>query len=301
MVNDFQSTCAVVTPTIGRPELERAILSVRAQTYPCRHYVFVDGVQYADAVRPLQQKYPEVVFVFLPFNTGAGGWCNSRIIAAASCLLGEDILCFLDDDNWYLPEHVAALAKLLAGNRDLDFAYSLRSFYDTDGSLICDDHWESLGFYRHGLNSVGLSVELNGKPFREKLGIQQRLLVDTNCYAFRRDAAVSLAPVWLIDGRSNDANVFRAVLDKRLKGSCSGCFSVCYVADYRKMFPATWIETFDKEGCSEQMKMDFLGRILQKLSDTNAQAYLNQKSNLPWLESGAVLQGEESVVSAKTV
>ena len=36
-------TVAVVTSTIGRPELALAIKSVQNQTYPCKHYVFVDG------------------------------------------------------------------------------------------------------------------------------------------------------------------------------------------------------------------------------------------------------------------
>ena len=55
---------AVITTTIGRKTLEKAILSVRSQTYPCKHYVFVDGKQYWANVEPLLKKYPEVIFTF---------------------------------------------------------------------------------------------------------------------------------------------------------------------------------------------------------------------------------------------
>ncbi|HHF4949445.1 TPA: hypothetical protein ACPO3J_000702 [Haemophilus influenzae] len=41
--NQNNKTVAVVTSTIGRPELSLAIKSVQNQTYPCKHYVFVDG------------------------------------------------------------------------------------------------------------------------------------------------------------------------------------------------------------------------------------------------------------------
>ena len=37
-------TVAVVTATTGRVELQQAIDSVARQTYPCRHYIFFDGV-----------------------------------------------------------------------------------------------------------------------------------------------------------------------------------------------------------------------------------------------------------------
>ncbi|MDK4683680.1 glycosyltransferase [Kingella negevensis] len=63
-------TVAIITATIGRAELERAIQSVAAQTHPCTHYVFVDGKQHAAAARPILERYPHVKAVYLPVNTG---------------------------------------------------------------------------------------------------------------------------------------------------------------------------------------------------------------------------------------
>ena len=37
---------AIVTPTTGNPYLAKAIYSVRYQSVPVDHYVFVDGKQY---------------------------------------------------------------------------------------------------------------------------------------------------------------------------------------------------------------------------------------------------------------
>lgn len=37
-------TVAVVTATTGRKELQQTIDSVARQTYPCKHYIFFDGV-----------------------------------------------------------------------------------------------------------------------------------------------------------------------------------------------------------------------------------------------------------------
>lgn len=69
---------AVVTPTIGRSELERTIQSVQKQTYPCTHYVFVDGKPFFNDAKTILEKYPQVEPIYLPINTGANNWINSR-------------------------------------------------------------------------------------------------------------------------------------------------------------------------------------------------------------------------------
>ena len=63
-------TVAVVTSTIGRPELALAIKSVQNQTYPCKHYVFVDGNIFCDKANSILAQFPNVVPIYLPMNTG---------------------------------------------------------------------------------------------------------------------------------------------------------------------------------------------------------------------------------------
>lgn len=62
------------------------------QTYPAKHYIFVDGGKYHDKAREILVKYPEVIVTYLPMNTGAGGWTNSAINAIAPYLIKEDQL-----------------------------------------------------------------------------------------------------------------------------------------------------------------------------------------------------------------
>ena len=63
-------TVAVVTSTIGRPELALAIKSVQNQTYPCKHYIFIDGNMFWDKANSILAQFPNVVPIYLPMNTG---------------------------------------------------------------------------------------------------------------------------------------------------------------------------------------------------------------------------------------
>ena len=100
---------AIVTSTIGRQELSRTIESVKNQTYPCKHYIFVDGEQFENKVREITAPYADLIITYLPMNTGANGWVNSSINTIAPYLIKEDIICYLDDDNWYEPNHIESI------------------------------------------------------------------------------------------------------------------------------------------------------------------------------------------------
>ena len=52
-----KKTVEVVTSTIGHPELSLAIKSVQNQTYPCKHYVFVDGNIFWDKAKSIFIEY----------------------------------------------------------------------------------------------------------------------------------------------------------------------------------------------------------------------------------------------------
>lgn len=280
-------TFAVITATVGRPELERAILSVQAQHYPCRHYVFVDGEQYADAVRPLQAKYPDVVFTYLPFNTGANGWYNSRIIAAASCLLQEDIICILDDDNWYEPEHTLTLARLFQAEPKLDFAYTLRNFYDVQNRFIAQDMYESLGYFSflpsHAIES---NIEINQKILKIHSNSKSIAMVDVNCYAFKQAVAIQLAPYWLEKGWGNDVHVFSQIMRLNLLGACTGRFSVNYIFDYNKVWDMT--KELHQLGFSNKEIFISFQCVIKDFNNHNIQAYLNTYQRLPWLDNRSI-------------
>lgn len=218
-------TFAVVTSTIGRSELEEAILSVQNQTYPAKHYVIVDGKEFWQQANTVLLKYPNVVPIYLPMNTGKNGWFNSRINAFAPFLVEEDIICFLGDDNFYSPNHIETLAEAFH-RTSADWAFSLRNMIRMDGSFICQDRAESIGFYRSEPPQIrdfyfgGSHISMN---------MTHETLVDVNTYAFRRELAYRLGMAWNIQGFGNDRVIFSALKNEPdLKYVCTDCFTVNY-------------------------------------------------------------------------
>ena len=128
---------AVVTPTIGSEHLEKCIQSVDEQSYDnLTHYVFVDGSQYNTKVEQKLEGATRVKKVLLEENVGKG-WYGHRVYAACSFLVNADIICYLDEDNWFDPCHVKKMVqKIEEGN---DWVYSLRKIYDKQGNFLCED------------------------------------------------------------------------------------------------------------------------------------------------------------------
>lgn len=219
----MNKTVAVITTTIGRPELEQTIQSVQRQTYPCQHYVFIDGKQYWDNVKHLEQKYPDVIFTFLPMNTGGRNRIgNGAIHAILPYLLQEDIFCFIDDDNWYDENHVKYLAEFIA-KHNLDYAYSLRRLYTPDYQFLCDDNIESLGFWKVDAKEV---VDVDGQHClisTESAGN----LIDTNTYGITRNMSFNLSRAWY-SGIGNDKKVFDTLLKLNARGGCTAKRTVNY-------------------------------------------------------------------------
>ena len=166
---------AVVTPTIGSEHLKQCLESVEKQTYKnLTHYVFIDGCQYEPKIKELIRDFSKTRYVELEENVGRG-WYGHRVYAASSFLVNADVICYLDEDNWYEPCHVQKLVdKIQSGN---DWAYSLRKIFNKDGEYLCDDNCESLGKW---------PVYFNDKVFH----------IDTSSFAVKRDIAVRIGHAW---------------------------------------------------------------------------------------------------------
>lgn len=155
---------AVITATTGRDTLAQAIESVAAQTYGnVHHYVFFDGVP----VQTFPHEPENYHAIPIPKPTGGNGMLNGGIIAASAYLTTEDLICFLDDDNWYDPDHIESMVEAMG---DHNYAFSLRKLINPDGSFYVNDDGESIGHYGD--------------------------LVDVNCYMFKRDICAGIAPLW---------------------------------------------------------------------------------------------------------
>jgi hypothetical protein len=76
-----------------------------------------------------------------------GGFAESAAGGALRTILSymahSRLVAYLDDDNWWSDDHLAALAEAIQGH---DWAYSLRWFVDAESDRpLCVDTWESVG------------------------------------------------------------------------------------------------------------------------------------------------------------
>jgi glycosyltransferase involved in cell wall biosynthesis len=162
----------VITPTTGKDTLQKAIDSVANQTIETWHLVVLDGGQVnVDGIKVPPNWNGNMMTLY--DNVGGNGWYGHRVYAAMPLMVNADYILFLDEDNWFEPNHVETMIKKIK-SKDLMWAYSLRKIYDERGQYVCDDDCEALGrypaFYDHTVN-----------------------FVDTNCYCFKREYLVSIA------------------------------------------------------------------------------------------------------------
>lgn len=146
---------AVVIPSILRPTLLHALTSVFAQDFRGRVQVLVGVdapagelavVEAACARRPPNCS----VWVLWPgYSTSArhGGLCLAHDGGALRCILthlaNSRHVAYLDDDNWWAPEHLRLLRVACEGR---DWAFSLRWFvHPATDYPVCVDLWESVG------------------------------------------------------------------------------------------------------------------------------------------------------------
>ncbi|MGX2969997.1 glycosyltransferase [Ursidibacter sp. B-7004-1] len=258
-------TVAVITSTIGRAELVRAIDSVKQQSYPCKHYVFVDGEQYHQQAKIILDKYPDVIATYLPMNTGADGWTNSSINAIAPFLVKEDIICYLDDDNWYERNHIESGVSLLQDD-SYDFAFSLRNLYDSKKEFITKDCIESIGFYKSALpKPIKLDINVFDKKHTVSINMSKESHVDTNCFFLKKEVAIFTSKNW-VAGKDNDTQVWNALRNNKFQGICTKVFTVNYIFEPLKCFGGNILkdETYSATTQREIGKV-----IIQSLNNIN--------------------------------
>jgi glycosyltransferase involved in cell wall biosynthesis len=164
----------VITPTTGSKTLRQAIDSVKNQTYKnIQHLVVVDGKH--PSATPILQDYPDIDKIQLPYATGVDRYNGHRIYGASIYLAKGDYLCFLDEDNWFDPNHVESLVSVI--RNQYAWAFSLRKIVDADGNFICNDDCESLGKWPSVLN-------------------EQDYFVDVGCFFLSKSLALQTSPIW---------------------------------------------------------------------------------------------------------
>jgi len=135
---------SVVMPTFDRPHfLVRAVESVLAQTYPNLELIVVNdaGCPVDEVLRPLDAA-GRITYVRLGRNRNRSAARN-----AALALARGKYVAYLDDDDWYLPQHLERLVGLLERTGGaVAYAYADRVTEENRG-----DGWartETVAMYR---------------------------------------------------------------------------------------------------------------------------------------------------------
>jgi hypothetical protein len=137
------------------------------------------------------------------------GWYGHRVYSACSFLVNADIICYLDEDNWYENNHVEELVNVIKDGND--WAYSLRKIYDKQGKYLCEDNCESLGKW---------PVYFNNEVFH----------IDTSSFAVRRNVATRIGHAWYGQWGA-DRQFFGAIKQHFSKYDCTRQHTLCYRLD----------------------------------------------------------------------
>jgi hypothetical protein len=115
-------------------------------------------------------------------NVGKG-WYGHRVYAAASFLVNEDVLCYVDEDNWVERNYIEEFQKVFQENK-YQWAYTLRNIAQNsplpsicEAELVCQDNCESLGHWPVAFD-------------------KSRHHIDTGCFAIPRELAVKVGHNW---------------------------------------------------------------------------------------------------------
>ena len=194
---------AVVTATNGSEHLVRCLESVQSQTFPgLVHLVVVDGAEALPTVARQIELVPPTKHrrevIALPDRTGQGGMNGYRIYAAAPFLFNADVIVLLDDDNWYDHNHVESCVETIS-ELNVEWCWSLRRICSVSGTTIIDDDCDSLGAWRRAASYRGDADCLD--PIFQRHYATHPFLVDTSCYAIRREVMIQhgsamLHPYW---------------------------------------------------------------------------------------------------------
>ena len=134
--------------------------------------------------------------------------------AAYPHLLNSDYILFLDEDNWYEPDHVATLIETIE-KKNLDFSYSLRKIYSPDKKYLLDDNCESLGKWEIFMSRGSH----HGKQY----------LIDTSSFCFKREFIQKTCHLWHA-GWGGDRHYLYGVKE-HAKYDTNGKHTLCYRLD----------------------------------------------------------------------
>lgn len=220
-----QFAVAVVIPTTLRQTLARALTSVFAQEVNGRVQILIGidkpqgSMEMLEAICRTAPSHCVVQALYPGYSTSVrhGGLCDARDGGALRTILSymanAPLIAYLDDDNWWGPQHLASLARAI---QPVDWAFSSRWYVHPDTARpICVDQWESVG------PEAGVYAHCGG-------------FVDPNCLMIKRTRCAPVIPCWTVPllgdehGMSADRVVFE-YLRRNRNGAGTGEATAFYM------------------------------------------------------------------------
>ncbi len=181
---------AVIIPTFGRPSIANALQCIYEQDLngTIQILIGVDAwdIDSADLIKETAEKRPSnvsVMLVDMGYSTSIrrGGVHLNSYNGSLRVILGymanSQYLTFLDDDNYWAPNHLSSLKDVIPG---FGWAYSNRYLIDeVTGIKLCVDRWDSVG---------------PGKGIRKE---ELKGFVDPNCIMINKMRLSTVITAWL--------------------------------------------------------------------------------------------------------
>ena len=197
---------AAIVPTMLRPSLDVAVRSIFAQDLDGRVQIMI-GIDKETGSRELLDALiadcPDNMHITVldpGYSTSARNGGLYNVLAGGSLrttlgyLANSRHIAFLDDDNWWAPNH---LSSLLAAIQGFDWAYSLRWYVDPEThEPLCIDEWESVG------PGKGIYAQTFGG------------FVDTNTLMIDKTACHWALPAWCVPFINSGLGEDRTIFDR---------------------------------------------------------------------------------------
>lgn len=232
---------AVIVTTVIRPSLLEAVRSVYAQDLDGRVQIVI-GIDVPlgdpaiiEQIRGECPPHMSMMVVDPGYSTSQrhGGLyrngCGGVLPTVSSYLANSRYVAYLDDDNWFAPNHLSSMLAAIQGH---DWAFSYRWFVDPyTRQPLCIDEWESRG------PDQGV--------FKPRFGG----FVDTNCLMIDKMRCHHVLPQWARAPFKGAVGADRCVFDALRRGhkaagsGLATSYYVMYDTDQNHAARVSWLRS----------------------------------------------------------
>lgn len=141
----MKEAITVVTATVNRPSLRRAVESVQKQTYkPVVHCILFQQLMRSDIIDLQKPTSVPLNIRWLPPPQPNFAQAYNLVVAMAD----TPLVAMLDDDCWWEPNHLETLARLMQETK-ADFVWSSSIIEDEDTGYIVRMRDDPLPAFEH--------------------------------------------------------------------------------------------------------------------------------------------------------